>query len=165
MQLAEVYPLASIGDSGPYPLWIRRLRHLSGVYVIRDLFEDTIGYVGESHSNRLYSTLTRHFQNWSNKYDTAGFTYDRDIVEVAVIVVPKDHAWYLQNELICALEPIHNRLTCEQLFDLPDDDDELDDFDKNDPPPGYDYDIDLLIEGIAYQWPNAGEDFDNDVPF
>jgi len=50
-----------VGRSGdPYPAWVRRLKGKSGVYVIRRDGEPL--YVGESHSNRLYETLTRHFQ-------------------------------------------------------------------------------------------------------
>ena len=76
----------------------------NGVYVIREHDSGTIAYVGESHSARLYGTLTRHFQRWSPKFDTAGPTYDRGDVEVAVVTVPKTHAMHLQNDLICALE-------------------------------------------------------------
>jgi hypothetical protein len=55
-----------IGASGePYPAWVRALRGKSGVYVIREQQRDgsaPIVYVGESHTRRLYQTLTRHFQ-------------------------------------------------------------------------------------------------------
>jgi hypothetical protein len=54
-----------IGRSGePYPAWVRALRGKSGVYVIRERQRDgssPIVYVGESHTSRLYQTLTRHF--------------------------------------------------------------------------------------------------------
>lgn len=164
MPMAEVFPFADLGERGRYPDWIRGLRHDSGVYIIRDLYENGIGYVGESHSDRLYSTLTRHFQQWTDDYHTGGVTYDRDDVEVAVIVVPREHAIYLQNELICVLDPLHNRLKCDQIFDTSDDEDdwdaeepeEVDEYliDKNNPPPGYDYDIELLLEGIQFEWPD-----------
>ena len=55
-----------IGDSGePYPAWVRELRGKSGAYVIKavGLFGSTIVYVGESHTGRLYETMTRHFQS------------------------------------------------------------------------------------------------------
>jgi hypothetical protein len=55
-----------IGGTGePYPAWVRALRGKSGVYVIREQQRDgsvPIVYVGESHTRRLYQTLTRHFQ-------------------------------------------------------------------------------------------------------
>lgn len=172
MPMAEVFPFADIGEPGSFPDWIRGLRRSSGVYIIKDLYENAIGYVGESHSGRLYSTLTRHFQHWTDAHETSGVTYDREYVQVAVIIVPSEHAAYLQNELICTLDPLHNRLTCEQLFDAFEDhdgdDDREDDLgyrsDKNSPPPDYDYDIDLLLEGIDYQWLDDDE-LQIDVPF
>ncbi len=55
----------SVGGRGePYPEWLRALRGRSGVYVIRDCDLRQVLYVGESHSGRLYETLTRHFQDW-----------------------------------------------------------------------------------------------------
>ena len=167
MTTAEVYPFAEIHDAGSYPPWIRGLRKRSGVYLIREHSDSGIAYVGESSSDRLYSTLTRHFQRWSNKYDTAGATYDRGDVDVAVIVVPSEHANYLQNELICALDPADNRLRCDQLFEWADDEaaeqSQADEYrpTKDDPPPGYDYNVDLLLEGVAYQWPVDGDDGDD----
>src|SRR5678815_4143675 len=98
----------SIGASGePYPDWVRALDGKSGVYILRELQRDgTIEtvYVGESHSGRLYQTLTRHFQTWrrAKKFWTGqytgsqshdpGLTYDRDRVTVAVRVLPADRA-------------------------------------------------------------------------
>ena len=155
MPTADVYPFADICDAGRYPDWIRGLRNRSGVYVIRDRHSGHIAYVGESSTDRLYGTLTRHFQAWTNKFDTAGATYDRSDVDVAVIVVPDVHANFLQNELICRLQPVDNRLLCDQIFNP-------DDPDSYEPPPGYDYDVDLLLEGIAYEWP---ETQDEDLPF
>jgi hypothetical protein len=56
-----------VGASGePYPEWVRALDGKSGVYVIREIqrdgSEETV-YVGESHTGRLYDTLTRHLQS------------------------------------------------------------------------------------------------------
>ena len=157
MGTAEVYPFASVGEySGQrYPDWIRALDDRKGAYVIRERDTGTIAYVGESHSQRLYSTLTRHFQRWSPKFDTAGPTYDRDQVEVAVVIVPKTHAMHLQNDLICALDPRDNRLVC----------DENDEYDDNeevfDPVPrGYDYDLLAIIESLFEE-----VDYADDVPF
>jgi hypothetical protein len=51
-----------VGERGePYPEWLQRLRGSSGVYIIRER-GGPIVYVGESAANRLYETLTRHFQ-------------------------------------------------------------------------------------------------------
>jgi hypothetical protein len=153
----EVFPFASIGEYGPYPEWIRSLKGRNGVYLIRTRRSREIAYIGESHSGRLYATLTRHFQRWSNKYNTAGAIFDRDDVEVAVILVPQTHAAYLQNELICQFTPRDNRLICDELFEYEDDEH------GRDPPRDYDYDLDLLIEGVFYQFEDAPDD--DDLPF
>ena len=50
-----------VGRAGErYPAWVRQLRGKSGVYVIRQNGEPV--YVGASFSDRLYDTMTRHFQ-------------------------------------------------------------------------------------------------------
>lgn len=102
----------------PYPDWVRALKDKSGVYVIRELGPDgepVIVYVGESHTDRLYDTLTRHLQQWRRwkgywrgKYGDAqygaghdpGLTYDRGAVEVATRVVPPEEAAELEARLI-----------------------------------------------------------------
>jgi len=53
-------PVGTRGED--YPEWLRNLRGKSGVYVIRDAQSGEILYVGESHSDRIFETLTRHFQ-------------------------------------------------------------------------------------------------------
>src|SRR5690349_11329061 len=54
-----------IGGTGErYPAWVRALHGKSGVYLIRERQSDgtnPVVYIGESHANRLYQTLTRHF--------------------------------------------------------------------------------------------------------
>ena len=50
----------------------RDLDGKSGVYVIREGSE--IVYVGESHTNRLYDTLTRHFQQVRHEAQEAPMT-------------------------------------------------------------------------------------------
>ena len=152
MGMTEIFPFASIDGSWRFPGWIRGLRHANGVYIFRERDTGAIVYVGESHSGRLYSTLTRHFQNWTDKFDTAGATYDRDEVDVAVIAVPGDHAAYLQDEFICRLIPRDNRLQCADLFTD----------DEREPPAGYAYDLDVLLAGIDYRF--ELHDLD-DVPF
>ena len=148
MARAEIYPFAPIGGSSGerYPEWIRALDRRNGVYVIRELRSEDIAYIGESHSERLYGTLTRHFQRWSPKYNTAGPTYDRAGVEVAVVLVRKSHALYLQNDLICALEPRDNRLVCGEIFETGDNPEDHEILDQ--PPRGYDHDILAIIDGL-----------------
>lgn len=65
-------------------------------------------YVGESHTGRLYGTLTRHFQSWSGL--TAGTTYSLlGGYEAAVIVTKTPRAAVrLQEALIRRLEPRDN---------------------------------------------------------
>src|SRR5690606_4567508 len=90
-----------VGDRGePYPAWLRALKGKSGVYVIREGGEPV--YVGESHSDRLYETLTRHFQTWRRRKSfwsgqfteghDPGLTYDRAAVEVAARETPAGRA-------------------------------------------------------------------------
>lgn len=109
------------GRSDPYPEWVRDLKGKSGVYVIRERDEDgspVVSYVGESHTDRLYDTLTRHFQQWRRwkgfwrgQYGEGhdpGVTYQRDRVEAAVRVVEPEKAIELEKKLIQRLSPRDN---------------------------------------------------------
>lgn len=91
---------------GEFPAWLRALRGKSGVYVIRDAETRAVLYVGGSHSGKLYETLTRHFQRWSGP--TAGPTYGRGLVQVAIIIKSGKSAVAEQNRLICKLKPRDN---------------------------------------------------------
>ena len=114
-----------IGETGTaYPPWVRALKGKSGVYVIREIQRDgssEIVYVGESHTDRLYHTLTRHFQTWrrSKKFWTGqyggqghdpGLTYARDRVTVAVRVLPTHRTIDEEARLIARLRPRDNLL-------------------------------------------------------
>ena len=88
--------------------WVRALKGRSGVYIIREksgflFFTGEVVYVGESHTNRLYSTLLRHFQHWTGR--TAGSTFAVSKVEVAVVRCPANRAVALQNSLIEEYRP------------------------------------------------------------
>jgi hypothetical protein len=115
-----------VGGSGePYPDWIRMLDGKSGVYIFRETQNDgtteTV-YVGESHTGRLYQTLTRHFQTWrrAKKFWTGqytgsqshdpGLTYDRDRITVAVRVLPAAQALAEEARMIARLRPRDNLL-------------------------------------------------------
>ena len=154
MTHAEIYPFAEVGDTPGqrYPDWLRELDGANGVYLIRARETGELAYIGESHSDRRYGTLTRHFQRWSPKWDTAVATYHRRDVEVAVIRVPSTHAMHLQNELICAFDPPDNRLVCDELYETDEDDEGLER-----PPRSYRYDIAEIVGALF--------DEDPDVPF
>ena len=111
------------GNGEPYPDWIRMLDGKSGVYIFRETQDDgtteTV-YVGESHTGRLYQTLTRHFQTWrrakkfwagqytgSQSHDP-GLTYDRERITVAVRVLPANRALDEEARLIARLRPRDN---------------------------------------------------------
>jgi hypothetical protein len=107
-----------VGDRGePYPEWLRRIRGSSGVYIIRER-GGPIVYVGVSVANRLYETLTRHFQEWRRykgfwrgqfaEGHDPGLTYDRATVEVAVKAMSPDAAIDEESRLIRRLRPRDN---------------------------------------------------------
>jgi hypothetical protein len=123
----------SVGNRGdPYPEWVRNLRGRSGVYVIRERDADDeprIVYVGESHTGRLYETLTRHFQDWRRwkgfwrgQYGEGhdpGLTYPRGDVEVAVRITSPSSALDEEARLIRRLRPRDNLLGQPELEDAP----------------------------------------------
>jgi hypothetical protein len=118
-------PVGNRGD--PYPDWVRNLRGRSGVYVIRE--RDDIVYVGESHTGRLYETLTRHFQEWRRwkgfwrgQYGEGhdpGLTYPRSAVEVAVRITSPNAALDEEARLIRRFRPRDNLLGQPELDDAP----------------------------------------------
>lgn len=93
---------------GRWLKWLKQFRKRSGVYVIRKpgLLFQTVLYVGESHTDSLKKTLLRHFEKWTGK--TAGPTYPRTKVEVAVISCKASEAVALQNKVIGELNPQDN---------------------------------------------------------
>lgn len=97
-----------VGEAGEYPAWVRALRGRCGSYVIKEhgWVSSSIEYVGESHTGRLYETLTRHFQRWTGR--TSGPTFARASVEVAVVCTRADRAVPTQNALIRRLRPTLN---------------------------------------------------------
>ncbi len=84
--------------------WVKESKGRSGVYIIRERgFLGDILYVGESHTGRLYTTLLRHFQQWTGP--TAGPTFANSDVEVAIVRTPADKALETQNAIIEEYEP------------------------------------------------------------
>jgi hypothetical protein len=117
-----------VGRSGePYPAWVRALKGKSGVYVIRQGGEPV--YVGESHSDRLYETMTRHFQSWRRwkgfwrgqyaEGHDPGLTYRRESVEVAARVTSPERAMDEEERLIRRLRPRDNLLGQPELEEAP----------------------------------------------
>jgi excinuclease UvrABC nuclease subunit len=93
--------------------WVKALKARSGVYLIREkadflFFHGPVVYIGESHTDRLYSTLLRHFQHWTGK--TAGPTFAASKVEVAIVRCPASRALGLQNSLIEEYRPRLNTI-------------------------------------------------------
>lgn len=107
-------PLASSGRH-TFAGWLRRLRGRSGAYVIRS-WRGRVLYVGESHSGRLYGTITRHLQSWRGY--TAGTTYNPSRVEVAYLTCSPDCAIREQLRLIRLLEPADNKLLAGEEEDI-----------------------------------------------
>ncbi len=111
-----------VGAAGAYPDWVRDLRGYSGSYVIaeqrRGGGDAPVVYVGESHTGKLYETLTRHFQQWRRakkwwagqfgRTDAPGTTYQRGRCLVAVVLSPAGQAIELQWLLIAQLHPRDN---------------------------------------------------------
>jgi len=100
-----------------YPDWLRALKGKSGVYLIRA--GEKIVYIGESHSNMLSTTLSRHFQKWDRSHKpgrdhawsrATGHTYDRALVRVAVVVCSSRRAPLLQYDLIAHFKPRDNEV-------------------------------------------------------
>lgn len=104
MALSRYRELGSQGTD--WPEWLRVLRWSSGVYVIRASSTGEIVYVGESHTDRLASTVQRHFQRW--KGYTAGTTYQRGRHEIAIEETPAAQAYDRQVDLIARLRPRDN---------------------------------------------------------
>lgn len=97
------------GTETDWPEFIKELRGKSGVYVIRAKEDQKTLYIGESHTGRLKKTLLRHFQSWSGK--TAGPTYSKTSVEIAVLVTSESNAVETQNQLIESLKPRDNTIS------------------------------------------------------
>lgn len=120
------HKLGSAGAS--YPAAVRNLQRVSGVYAIRHVgwFSSSVVYVGESHSNNLYKTLVRHFQQWNRgkswwagqfapAQTDPGHTYDRAAHEVAFKVATPARAVALQAAWIDALAPRDNVIIPEKV--------------------------------------------------
>jgi hypothetical protein len=97
-------------DGGGFATWIREMRgqSLNGVYLIREALSFEIVYIGESHTGRLYETLTRHLYSWSGR--GSGPSYLPALVDIAVLVAetPLDDPVADQYALIQRYDPRDN---------------------------------------------------------
>ncbi len=90
----------------------------SGVYVILDARSGQTLYVGESHTGRLYDTLTRHFRHWTGSRGYAdgrprgGTSYDPARVRVAYTITRDEEAQPFQYATIQELRPRDNENDC-----------------------------------------------------
>jgi hypothetical protein len=101
-------PLSPDGEG--FADWLRELRGhgWNGVYLIRDARSREMLYIGESHTARLFETLTRHLYQWSGK--GSGPSYHPAYVEVAVVLAttPLDDPVADQYALIQEYQPRDN---------------------------------------------------------
>lgn len=110
-----------------YHARLEAIRHAkcSGVYAILD--RRRVLYVGESHTGRLFDTITRHFREWRIRQGNAGgrrrggTMYDRDKVRVTFTITEPDTAQTLQFAEIDRLKPRDNEVegTGRDAIDLP----------------------------------------------
>ncbi len=114
MRLVWQSPARGRGVRG-FADWVRALNGENGVYLVRMAGTDEVLYIGESHRNRLYDTLTRHLQNWNGF--GSGPSYHPERVEVAALVTddPEDTI-ALQYELIQQYQPADNYKDGRSIF-------------------------------------------------
>jgi len=94
--------------------WVRELRGRNGIYLIRDAATREVYYIGESHTGRLFETLTRHLYTWSGF--GSGPSYNPARVEVAWLETSPEDARYQQYELIMHFRPLDNQKDGRSLF-------------------------------------------------
>lgn len=112
--MARLSAYRSTGGYGdPYPAWVNATRGANGVYAIKHAGE--LVYVGESHSGKLYETMTRHLQRWSLPDEKVN-SYRRAECEIAIAITSAAEAPPLQAHWICELQPRDNVYeVCEEV--------------------------------------------------
>lgn len=114
---AEAFPATDgSGRYAPALAWLRNRRE-SAVYALVDRRTGRVLYVGESHSGRLYDTITRHFRSWriprgrdAQGRRFGGTTYDRSRVAVTWASTPAHLAQETQYAEIQRLRPRDNSI-------------------------------------------------------
>ena len=106
----------------------------SGVYAIVDSATRRVLYVGESHTGRLFDTITRHFRSWtmapgedSQGRRRGGTTYQRERVSVAYVLTDKRDAQDIQFAEIQRLKPRDNSVDGSTVVKVETDDDGAED--------------------------------------
>lgn len=100
------------GETEPrrYPRWLRALKDVSGLYVIRDMETRETLYVGRGRKD-LKGAIVRHFNTWGE--DRRGIhhraTYDRRQVEVQVYLMAAEWVCATEADLIALRSPRDNR--------------------------------------------------------
>jgi len=120
VDIASAIPVVVEGSSEKRPVYAPELAALngleaSGVYVILSR-SGRVLYVGESHTGRLYGTITRHFRKWSPSRGAAyangrrfgGVPYDREKCFVAWEVCEPEQCAAFQWAEIVRLSPADN---------------------------------------------------------
>ena len=113
LDISQAFP--TTGANG-YHQHLVELRdyEVSGVYAILEK-RGTVMYIGESHSGRLYDTITRHFRAWeidprqdSQGRRMGGMMYDRKKTRVVYLITAPGEAQAVQYEEIQRLRPQDN---------------------------------------------------------
>ena len=115
LRFAKPWDPKARGGRGGWKPFIRATMGKSGAYAIR---HSDGTYVGSSNAGRLYRTLVRHLEGWDRKKDfwetenrthgKPGETFNRNYVEIAVIVCPADQAVALEAELQRRMRSVSN---------------------------------------------------------
>lgn len=117
-----------VTEGQQYHAALRAIRGVkaSGVYAIIAKGSREVLYVGESHTGRLYDTITRHFRVWRRDPSTdewgrrrGGTTYDRHACLFHFELTPADAAAPAQYAHIQRLRPRDNAIVGESVVDLP----------------------------------------------
>lgn len=127
LAIADAFPAVQGERYHPHLAELREFE-ASGVYAIVGP-RGAVLYVGESHTGRLYDTITRHFRKWKidprndgQRRRRGGTTYDRDKVRVIYLITNDADAQPVQYREIQRLQPRDNINTCEAcegIEDLP----------------------------------------------
>lgn len=124
LAIRDAFP--AVGADGRYHHHLAELRayEVSGVYAIVGP-RGAVLYVGESHTGRLYDTITRHFRKWRIDPENdrlgrrrGGTTYDRNAVRVVYLITEAADAQDVQYAEIQRLKPRDNTNDC-QACEIP----------------------------------------------